>query len=77
MFNKSNGNRQVNGRGQAKGHNQIRVQEVLSGRQARGQGRQNGQACWYRVQNRQGSKPGGLEKGEKAKQENGKKRWQA
>ena len=37
MFNRSKGNRQENGRGQAKGHNQIRVQEVQSGRQAGGQ----------------------------------------
>jgi hypothetical protein len=34
------------------------VQEVQSGRQTRGQGRQNGQAGEYRVQNRQGSKMG-------------------
>ena len=47
-----------------KGQNQIRVQEVKSGRQAHGQGRQKGQAGGYRVQKRQGSKPGGLEKGE-------------
>ena len=55
-----------------KGPNQIRVQEVQSGRQARGQGRQNGQASGYKVQKQQGSKPGGLEKGECKKQENGK-----
>uniref|UniRef100_A0A4W5RG67 ZP domain-containing protein n=1 Tax=Hucho hucho TaxID=62062 RepID=A0A4W5RG67_9TELE len=36
-----------NGRGQAKGQNQFKVQEVQSGRQARGQGRQNGQAGGY------------------------------
>ena len=33
-----------------KGQNKIRVPEVQSGRQARGQGRQNGQAGGYRVQ---------------------------
>jgi hypothetical protein len=33
-----------------KGQIQIRVQEVQSGRQARGQGRQNGQAGGYKVQ---------------------------
>ena len=33
-----------------KGQNQIRVQDVQSGRQARGQGRQNGQAGGYKVQ---------------------------
>ena len=79
MFNQSKGNTQENGRGQAKGQNQIRVQEVPKGRQVRGQGRQNGQAGWYRVHNNnqskgQNQKPK-LEKGEKAKQENGKKHW--
>jgi hypothetical protein len=39
-----------------KGQNQIRVQEVQSGRQA------HCQAGGYKVPNRQGSKPGGLEK---------------
>ena len=33
-----------------KGKNQIRVQEVQSGRPAHGQGRQNGQADGYTVQ---------------------------
>ena len=42
--------RQENGRGQAKRSNQIRVQEVQSGRRACGQGRQNGQAGGYKVQ---------------------------
>ena len=50
--------RQENGRGQAKGQNQIRVQEVQSGRQARGQGRQNGQAGGYRVQKQERVKTG-------------------
>ena len=48
--------RQENGRGQAKGLNQFRVQE--SGRQARGQGRPNGQAGGYRVQKRARVKTG-------------------
>ena len=36
--------RQENGCGQAKDHHKVRVQKVLSGRQARGEGRQYGQA---------------------------------
>ena len=42
--------RQENGCGQAKGQNQFRVPEVQNGRQAQGQGRQNGQAGGNGVQ---------------------------
>jgi hypothetical protein len=38
MFNNPKKSREENGRGQAKGQNQFRVQEVQSGRQAQGQG---------------------------------------
>ena len=55
-----------------KGQNQIRVQEVQSGRKACGQGRQNGQAGEYKVQKQARVKRAGLEKGECKKQENGK-----
>ena len=48
---------------EAKGQNQFRVQEVQSGRQARGQGRLNGKAGGYGVQKPgKGQKPGGLGK---------------
>ena len=46
------------------GQNQIRVQEVQSGRQACGQGRQNGQAGVYRVQKEARVKIGRTRKGE-------------
>ena len=46
--------RQENGQGQAKIINKVRVQEVQNGRQARGQGRQNGQAGGFRVQTGKG-----------------------
>ena len=49
-FKQSKRGMQENGHGQAKGQNQFRVQEVQSGRQARGQGRQNSQAGRYGVQ---------------------------
>ena len=53
--------RQENGCGQAKGQNQFRDQEVQSGRQARVQCRQNGQAGGYGVQiTGKGEKPRGL-----------------
>jgi hypothetical protein len=51
--------RQGKGRGQVKGQNQFRVQEVQSGRQVRDQASQNGQAV-----QKQGSKPGGTAKRE-------------
>ena len=66
--------RQENGCGQAKGQNQFRVEEVQSGRQACGQDMQNVQAGGYRVQ-KQGSKPGGQEKGEKQKAGDRGNRW--
>jgi hypothetical protein len=50
--------------------------EVQNGRQARGQGRQNGQAGGNAVQkNRQMSKPGGLVKANRNAGAQGKTRW--
>ena len=73
MFNKYKGNRQKDGRGQAKCHNQIRVQEVQRGRHTRCQGRQYGQAGGFRVMAGKGQK-GGLAKTEKRGRKKTKKK---
>jgi hypothetical protein len=53
--------------------NQIRIQEVRSGRQAHGQGRQTGQAGGYRVQKQARVKTGKTRKEENSKKEYRKK----
>jgi hypothetical protein len=58
-----------------KGQNQIRVQEVQSGRQAHGQGRQNGQAAGYKVQKQARVKIGKTRKRRMQKSGEREKRW--
>jgi hypothetical protein len=52
--------------------NKVRVQEVQSGRQARGQGGQYGQAGGFRVRAGKGQTQGDYQKRDKKKQEHGK-----